>query len=145
MLGPFIDTIIVCTLTALAILVTGVWQMTDDNGVTLTAHAFSKGLPMIGRYILLLCIAIFSISSLLSYSYYGSKCAVFLFGESGKSWYNVFYLLSILAGATLSLDIIINLIDGTFAVMALPTMIATILLSRKVIKEADIYFDKIYK
>ena len=145
MLGPFIDTIIVCTLTALAILVTGVWQMTDDNGVTLTAHAFSKGLPMIGRYILLLCIAIFSISSLLSYSYYGSKCAVFLFGESGKSWYNVFYLLSILAGATLSLDIIINLIDGTFAVMALPTMIAAILLSRKVIKEADIYFDKIYK
>ncbi len=142
MLGPFIDTIIVCTLTALAILVTGVWQTTDASGVTLTAQAFTLGIPSVGKYVLLLCIAVFSISSLLSYSYYGSKCAVFLFGERGRSWYNIFYLMSILFGATLSLEIIINIIDGTFAVMALPTMVATILLSWKVMEAANIYFKK---
>lgn len=140
MLGPFIDTIIVCTLTALAILVTDVWQTTDSNGVTLTANAFDAALPGIGPYLLLLCIAVFSISSLLSYSYYGTKCMSFLFGADRKHYYNYFYLLSILAGATLSLDIVINIIDGSFAIMAIPTMVAALILSPKVMKSCKVYF-----
>ncbi len=80
MLGPAIDTLIVCTLTALAILVTGVWESSDANGVTLTATAFQTALPVYGKYGLMLCIAVFSISSLFSYSYYGTKCMSFLFG-----------------------------------------------------------------
>lgn len=143
MLGPFIDTIVVCTMTALAILVTGVWQSSESNGVTLTANAFAEALPGVGPYILLVCITIFSLSSLLSYSYYGSKCAGFLLGAERKHYYNYFYLASILAGATLSLDIVINIIDGTFAVMAIPTMIAAILLSRKVVYAAKEYFSKL--
>lgn len=143
MLGPFIDTIVVCTMTALVILVTGVWETTADNGVTLTANAFSASLPGIGKYLLLLCIFIFSVSSLLSYSYYGTKCLSFLMGAHNKHYYNYFYLLSILIGATLSIDIILNLIDGFFALMAIPTMIATLTLAPKVMKEAKKYFKEL--
>ncbi len=143
MLGPFIDTIIVCTLTALCILVTGVWKSSEANGVTLTSNAFESALPGIGPYLLLLCIAIFSISSLLSYAYYGAKCTGFLLGADKKHYYNYFYLISILAGATLSLDIVLNVIDGSFALMAIPTMCATILLAPRVMSAARIYFQKL--
>jgi AGCS family alanine or glycine:cation symporter len=80
MLGPAIDTLIVCTLTALAILVTGVWKNEGVSGVTLTALAFEHSMPIIGKYLLLFCIVIFSMSSLFTYSYYGTKCMSFLFG-----------------------------------------------------------------
>jgi len=143
MLGPFIDTLIVCTLTALAILVTGVWQTSGSNGVSLTASAFSNAMPGYGNYILLLCISIFSISSLLSYGYYGTKCMSFLFGAHNKHYYNYIYLSSIVVGAVSSLDVIINLIDGFFALMAIPTMIATILLAPKVMQLAKKYFSKL--
>ena len=143
MLGPFIDTLIVCTLTALVILVTGVWETSADNGVTLTANAFNNALPGIGNYALLICIFIFSVSSLLSYSYYGTKCLSFIFGADKKHYYNYFYLASIMLGATLSFDIILNLIDGFFALMAIPTMIATLIMAPRVMIEAKKYFKKI--
>ncbi len=143
MLGPAIDTLIVCTLTALAILVTGVWETTSDNGVSLTASAFGDAMPGIGKYLLLICIAIFSISSLFSYSYYGTKCMSFLFGADKKHYYNYFYILSIIVGATTSLSMMINLIDGVFALMAIPTMIATIILAPKVVKEFKAYSKRI--
>jgi AGCS family alanine or glycine:cation symporter len=140
MLGPAIDTLFVCTLTALAILVTGVWQSSDANGVSLTAMAFNDAIPGIGKYVLLLCIATFSISSLFTYSYYGTKCMSFLFGDHNKHYYNYFYIASILLGATTSLSLMLNLIDGTFALMAIPTMTATLILAPKVVKEAKAYF-----
>ncbi|WP_299117118.1 alanine/glycine:cation symporter family protein [uncultured Winogradskyella sp.] len=143
MLGPAIDTLIVCTLTALAILVTGVWETTSDNGVSLTASAFASVMPTYGKYALLICIAVFSMSSLFSYSYYGTKCMAFLFGADKKHYYNYFYILSILLGATTSLSMMINLIDGVFALMAIPTMMATILLAPKVITESKKYFAKL--
>ena len=143
MLGPFIDTIIVCTLTALAILVTGVWEMSESNGVTLTAEAFGNSIPGVGRYILLICIAVFSISSLFSFSYYGTKCTSFLLGADKASWYNIFYLASIVVGATTSLDMMINLIDGFYALMAIPTMVATLILAPRVVEQAKEYFDRI--
>jgi len=143
MLGPAIDTIIVCTLTALAILVTGVWETTSDNGVSLTASAFADVMPNYGKYLLLICIAVFSMSSLFSYSYYGTKCMSFLFGADKKHYYNYFYILSILIGATTSLSMMINLIDGVFALMAIPTMVATILLAPRVIKELKRYISQL--
>ncbi len=142
MLGPAIDTLIVCTLTALAILVTGVWETTSDNGVSLTASAFADVMPNYGKYALLVCITVFSMSSLFSYSYYGTKCMSFLFGADNKHYYNYFYVLSILVGATTSLSMMINLIDGVFALMAFPTMIATIILAPKVIKELKAYIKR---
>ncbi|MEQ3665568.1 MULTISPECIES: alanine/glycine:cation symporter family protein [unclassified Olleya] len=142
MLGPAIDTLIVCTLTALAILVTGVWQTTEANGVSLTANAFGAAMPTFGRYLLLLCIVIFSVSSLFSYAYYGGKCLSFLIGDKHKHYYNYFYILSIILGATTSLALMINLIDGVFALMAIPTMTATLILAPKVLKEAKAYFKR---
>ena len=145
MLGPFIDTVIVCTLTALCILVTGVWQTTEASGVTLTAKAFSDSIPGYGPYVLLVCIAVFSISSLFSYSYYGTKCLAFLFGTRHKHWYNYVYIASILIGATTSLDLMINLIDTFFALMAIPTMMATLILAPKVMQRARQYFTSLNK
>ncbi|MAZ72457.1 MAG: sodium/alanine symporter [Flavobacteriaceae bacterium] len=145
MLGPAIDTLVVCTLTALAILVTGVWQTSEANGVTLTATAFTETMPVYGKYALLLCIGVFSISSLFSYSYYGTKCMSFLFGAKNKNLYNYFYIASIILGATTSLSMMINLIDTFFAYMAIPTMLSTIILAPKVIAEAKRYFLKLKK
>ena len=145
MLGPAIDTLVVCTLTALAILVTGVWESSDTNGVTLTATAFQTVLPVYGKYGLMLCIAVFSISSLFSYSYYGTKCMSYLFGVKNKSIYNYFYIGSIILGATTTLEMVIGLVDSVFAFMAIPTMTATIILAPRVVKEARIYFKKLKK
>lgn len=145
MLGPAIDTLIVCTLTALTILVTGVWETTADNGVSLTASAFGTSMPIYGKYLLLLCIAVFSISSLFSYSYYGGKCMSFLFGAHNKHYYNYFYIISIILGATTTLDMMINLIDGVFALMAIPTMVSTIILAPKVVEAFKLYTVKLKK
>ena len=139
MLGPAIDTLVVCTLTALAILVTGVWQTSEANGVSLTAAAFNDAIPVYGNYLLLICIATFSISSLFTYSYYGTKCMSFLFGAHNQHYYNYFYIASIILGAVTPLSMMLNLIDGTFALMAIPTMTATIILAPKVIKEMKAY------
>ncbi len=143
MLGPAIDTLIVCTLTALAILVTGVWETTSDNGVSLTASAFENVMPTFGKYALLVCIVVFSMSSLFSYSYYGTKCMSYLFGTKRQHYYNYFYVLSIVLGATTTLEMMMNLIDGVFALMAIPTMTATLILAPKVIEASKIYFAKL--
>jgi len=143
MLGPAIDTLVVCTLTALAILVTGVWETTSDNGVSLTASAFAEAMPGYGKYLLLVCIAVFSISSLFSYSYYGSKCLSFLIGADKKHYYNYFYILSIILGATTTLSAMINLIDGVFALMAFPTMISTLIMAPRVVKEIKAYKERL--
>ena len=145
MLGPFIDTIVVCTLTALAILVTGVWQTSSDNGVSLTATAFSEAMPGVGKYLLMICIAVFSISSLFSYSYYGTKSLSFLAGAKNKHFYNYFYVASILLGAMTSLDMMLGLIDSAFALMAIPTMLATIIMAPRVMKEAKKYIATLKK
>jgi len=143
MLGPAIDTLIVCTLTALAILVTGVWQTTSSNGVSLTASAFSHTMPVYGKYLLMVCVAIFSISSLFSYAYYGSKCLSFLIGADKKHYYNYIYILSIILAATTPFSVMLNLIDGVFALMAIPTMLATIIMAPRVVKEIKAYLIRI--
>lgn len=143
MLGPAIDTILVCTLTALAILVTGVWETTANNGVSLTASAFGETMPGIGPYLLMICVFIFSISSLFSYSYYGTKCLSFLIGDDKKHYYNYIYILSIILAATTPFSMMLNLIDGVFALMAIPTMISTFILAPKVIKEIKRYTQKL--
>lgn len=140
MLGPVIDTLLVCTLTALAILVTGVWQEADGiAGVTLTLSAFETALPGIGGYLLLVCILAFGMSSLFSYNYFGTKCFGFLFNPKHQQIYNVVYVATILFGAVQSVRLIVNLIDFSFALMAVPTMISAIWLSPKVVAETRAY------
>jgi AGCS family alanine or glycine:cation symporter len=139
MLGPAIDTLLVCTLTALAILITDSWHTTSREGVSVTLDAFNAGVPF-GGYILALCAAIFAITSLFSLSYYGEKCYGFLFGAQRKKQYLVLYILSIVVGSVASLTAIMSLIDGMYATMAIPTMVSAILLAPKVLHEAKAYF-----
>ncbi len=140
MLGPIIDTMLICTMTALALIITGVWKESDQNGVTLTAEAFAAGIPGYGHYILTFCITIFSMTTLFAFPYYGTKCFAFVFGTKYSWFYNYFYIASIVVGATAPLNIVINLIDGVYALMAIPTMISAILLAPKVRKASIKYF-----
>ncbi len=143
MLGPVIDTLIICTMTALAIIITGVWTTTNDNGITLTANAFSQVMPGFGAYILTGCVSIFALTTMFAYPYYGVKCFNFLFGTRYTLLYMVFYLATILVGALTSLRVVISVIDASYALMAFPTMISTIILAPRVMKEAKKYFRKI--
>lgn len=142
MLGPAIDTLIVCTMTALAILATGVWKTSSDNGVSLTLSAFESVLGGWGTTILMVCVLFFAFSSLFTYSYYGSKCFGFLFGAERQFMFNYFYVATIIFGAVASIQSVISLIDGMYAMMAFPTMISALLLAPKVKAAALDYFSR---
>lgn len=143
MLSPAIDTLLVCTLTALAILVTDVWKTSESNGVTLTSLAFENSLPGVGNYLLLVCAFFFAITSLFSYNYYGSKALSFLVGVKASKAYDYVYLLTIIGGAVASMTTVIYLIDTAFALMAIPTMLSGFVLAPKVMKEAHAYFKRL--
>ena len=140
MMGPFIDTIIVCTMTALAILVTDVWKTGDDNGISLTASAFQEAIGPAGLYLLIFSVLIFGFSSLFTYSYYSTKCLGFLIGADKQKYFNYFYALAIIFGSVATINAVLNFTDGMFALMAIPTMTAGILLSPKVMAAAKDYF-----
>lgn len=142
MLSPAIDTLLVCTLTALAILVTDVWQTSGANGVTLTATAFESSLGSIGKFLLLICAFFFAVTSLFSYSYYGNKAMSFLAGVKAGKYYDYFYLSTIILGAILSMTDVMNIIDVAYALMAFPTMISGFILAPKVLKESRSYFSR---
>ncbi|MEC7753351.1 MULTISPECIES: alanine/glycine:cation symporter family protein [unclassified Roseivirga] len=149
MLGPAIDTLLVCTLTALVILGTGVYEEfvgAEDTGllgVTLTLKAFNAAIPGVGGYLLGLCILVFAVSSLLSYSYYGVKCMSFMFGAKRGDLYNYIYIGTIILGAVTSLGFVVNLIDSGFALMAIPTMISAIILAPKAWAASQDYFARL--
>lgn len=140
MLEPAIDTLLICSMTALALLMTGAWTDTSVDGVTMTARAFETGIPVVGPYLLIVCVFIFSITTMFTYSYYGTKCLNFLVGAHRKHYYNYFYIFAIFLGSITSIDLVVNLIDGMFALMAIPTMLATLLLAPKVIEATKDYF-----
>ncbi|WP_276373625.1 alanine/glycine:cation symporter family protein [Chryseolinea sp. H1M3-3] len=143
MLSPAIDTLLVCTLTALAILVTDVWKTSGANGVTLTVTAFEKALGEPGKILLLISAFFFAITSLFSYSYYGNKAMSFLLGVKVGKFYDYFYLLTIIFGAILSMQDIMNIIDIAYALMSIPTMVSGFILAPKVMNEAKRYFARL--
>ena len=139
MLGPFIDTHIVCTCTALVILSSGVHV--ESSGVVMTAMSFKQSLPGIGDMIVYLVFTLFALSTMITYSYYSLKCARYLFGKDIGNKYILIYLLIIPMSAIWTQATIINIIDTMFALMIFPTLLSTILLSRKVIDEMHRYFE----
>ena len=143
MIGPAIDTLVVCTLTALAIIITGVWVNPETDGITLTAVAFEKALPGFGTYILMVCVLFFALTTLFAFPYYGTKCFAFVFTAKYKKIYNYIYLAGIFLAAITSLNVLISFIDGVYALMAIPTMISALLLAPRVRKEFKRYFKKI--
>ena len=137
MLGPFIDTNIVCTLTALVLIITGV---TPQESVVMTADAFSSVMGDFGRYVLTVVIILFSVSTMISYSYYSLKCAKYLFGSRFGGYYVYVYLLSLPVAAVFSPATIVNILDSFFAMMAIPTLIGALLLSGSVVEKLRDYY-----
>ena len=143
MLGPFIDTIVVCSLTAFVILSSGLETVGELAGVSLTADAVGSALGAPGRALLVLIVMMFAISTMVSYSYYGKRCFAYLFGAKRDGLYTWFYLLGIFVGAIFTAGMVINLIDTALALMAIPNLIATLLLAPKVKRAATDYFDRL--
>ena len=145
MLGPIIDTIIVCTMTALAIIITNTWVESSSDGVTLTANAFDAAIPVYGKYILTVCVTFFAMSTLFAFPYYGVKCLGFVAGAKYQYIYNYIFVGVIIIGAVSNLHVIIGVIDISFALMAFPTVITTILLSPHVRRASKKYFARLKK
>ncbi len=143
MLGTFIDTIVICSITGLVILVTGAWQ-SGENGASLSAYAFNEGLPGgWGQYIVSIGLAIFAFTTIIGWSFYGEKCTQFLFGEKSNIPFRVLWIIAIPLGTLPGIDLgsLWLVADTLNAMMAIPNLIALLLLSPVVFKLARAYFD----
>jgi AGCS family alanine or glycine:cation symporter len=142
MLGPFIDTIIVCTLTAVVIILSGAYLEAESDGILMTLIAFEKSLFGYGDILLMLIVAAFALSTLFTYSYYGVKCLSFITNAKIGKLFNVYYIITITFAAVASVGLVINLIDLAYALMVIPNMIAVLYLAPKVNAEMKTYFQK---
>jgi AGCS family alanine or glycine:cation symporter len=140
MLGTFIDTLIICSVTGLAIVVTGVWTG-GENGGPLTAAAFEAALPGIGSYVVTFGLAIFAFTTLLGWSFYGEKCVEYLFGVKAIIPFRILWIIAIPIGAGMDLKFIWLVADTLTALMALPNLLALLLLSPVVFKLTQEYFN----
>ncbi|MDX8377647.1 MAG: sodium:alanine symporter family protein [Mariprofundales bacterium] len=139
MLGTFLDTLIVCTITGLVIVVTGAWT-SGATGAALSSTAFDIGLPGIGAYIVSFGLVVFAFTTLLGWSYYGERCVEFLFGIKSIIPFRVLWIAAIPLGAMAQLDAVWLIADTLNALMALPNLIALLLLSPIIFKLAREYF-----
>ena len=142
MLGPFIDTIVVCTLTALVIIISGAYLEAESNGIAMTLIAFKKTLFGYGDVLLMIIVSAFALSTLFTYSYYGTKCLSFLSNVKIGGYYNYIYVVSITFAAIASVDLVVNLIDLSFALMCIPNMIAVLYLAPQVNRAGAIYLSR---
>ncbi|MFP4649278.1 MAG: alanine/glycine:cation symporter family protein [Halorhodospira sp.] len=138
MLGTFIDTIIVCTITALAIVLTGVWT-SDETGASLTSMAFSEGLPA-GNWIVTIGMLLFAFTTIVAWSYYGERCAAFLFGVRVIQPYRYLWVVLLFIGAIAELGVVWIIADILNALMAIPNLIGLLALSGTVFAITKRYF-----
>ena len=148
MLGPVVDTLIICTMTALVILVTGAWELKDEAGkaligATLSTAAFDIGLPAIGKYVVMVGMILFAFSTLITWPYYGDRSTEFIFGPKAVKYYRAIHMSMIPAGAVWHLEMVWNIADIMNALMAIPNLIGILFLSGTVVRETRLYFDRI--
>ena len=142
MLGPAIDSGFVCTLTALALILCGDLTSVDGiKGLDVAMGAFGNAIPG-GQYMLMVIVACFAMSSMFSYSFYGSRCATYLFGSRGERYYIWFFIATLIIFAIVPLKAAVGLCDLFYALMAFPTMIMLLRLHKVVKRESDNYFNK---
>ncbi len=141
MLGPFIDTILVCTFTAVVIILSGAY-LQEGSGIVMTLNAFRITLFDYGDDLLMLIVTAFALSTLFTYSYYGVKSLSFLTNAKIGKWYNVYFVVMIIFAAVASLELVKNLIDLSYALMVIPNMIAVLYLAPRVNAAAKTYFAK---
>ncbi|SDF14570.1 alanine or glycine:cation symporter, AGCS family [Pricia antarctica] len=142
MLGPFIDTILVCSFTAIVIILSGAY-LEDSSGIVMTLSAFETTLFGWGDDLLMIIVTAFALSTLFTYSYYGVKCLSFLTTPKIGKFYNWYFVIMIVFAAVASLELVKNLIDLSYALMVIPNMIAVLLLAPKVNAAAKDYFLKL--
>lgn len=142
MTGTFIDTIIICTLTGLAILVTGKWTVSGLEGAPLTQSAFATVFGNVGVLVLTVCLVLFAFTTILGWSYYGERCFEFLFGTKYLSLYRSIFILMVALGGFLELNLIWTIADIVNGLMAIPNLIALLALSPVIISETKHYFEK---
>ena len=147
MLGTFIDTLVVCTLTALVILTSGAWTMTgaDGGGLTgavLTSAGFQNSIAG-GQYIVTVALAVFAFTTILGWSYYGERCWQYLFSERSLLVYRALWVLAALTFANVKVDLVWNLADTLNGLMAIPNLIGLLLLAPMVFKVTREYFESI--
>lgn len=140
MLGPFIDTHLICTLTALVILTSGVAG--HEAGVVMTAHAFEASMPGFGAILLSVVFALFALSTMVSYAYYAQKCARYVLGKRYGGWYIYAYLVLLPCGAVWHPTTTVNIVDSAFALMVIPNLIACITLAPQVLQATADYFQR---
>jgi len=144
MMEPFVDTLVICSMTGLAIVVTGAYITAPEGvaGASLTAYAFSQSIGDAGAVIVGGGLALFAFSTIIAWSYYGDRSVKFMFGEKAVLPYRVIYTLLIVVGAIVPLKLVWNIADVTNILMAIPNLIALILLTALVKKMKDEYFEK---
>lgn len=142
MTGTFIDTIIICTLTGLSILITGQWSVKDLEGAAVTQSAFASVFGHIGSLVLTLSLALFAFTTILGWSYYGERCVEFVFGTKGIAIYRCIFVLMVALGGYLQLQVIWKIADIVNGLMALPNLIALLVLSPIIIEETRSYFKR---
>ena len=140
MLGTFIDTIIVCSITGLAIITSGAWS-SGENGAALTSLAFESTLPGAGGYMVAIVLAIFAFTTILGWSFYSEKCVEFLLGVKAIMPFRILWCIAVPLGATLDLGFVWLLADTLNALMAVPNLIALLLLSPLVFRLTREFFD----
>ena len=140
MLGTFIDTIIVCTITALVIVMTGMWS-SGESGAALSSAAFGVGLPGFGQWVVTFGLVIFAFTTVMGWSVYGERCVEYLFGVKAIMPFRILWVLAIPLGATVKLGFVWLLADTLNALMAVPNLVALLLLSPVVFRLTRNYFD----
>ena len=146
MTGTFIDSLIICTLTGLTLMVTGVWQMEDVATGALTETAFNTVLPTmgglpLGSLLLMVCLSLFAFTTILGWNYYGERCCEFLFGVKSIMPYRLIFVLMVGLGAFLQLEAVWLIADIVNGLMALPNLIAIVALSGVVVADTKAYYE----
>jgi alanine or glycine:cation symporter, AGCS family len=139
MLGTFIDTLVVCTMTGLAIVASGVWT-TGSKGASLSAAAFEAAMPGVGAPLLSLCLVVFAFTTILGWAYYGEKCWIYLAGPKTRWPFRAAWVAAVGVGATVKMEFVWVLADVLNGLMAIPNLIALLLLSGMVVKLTREYF-----
>ncbi|MBO4853495.1 MAG: sodium:alanine symporter family protein, partial [Schwartzia sp.] len=140
MTGTFIDTIIICTMTGLALIFTGVW-CGDAAGAQMTASAFAASFGPSGAVVLTISLVLFAFTTILGWNYYGERAAIYLFGTKGLMPYRLIFIVLIASGAFLKLEAIWILADIVNGLMAIPNLIALIMLSSVIVAETKLYME----
>ncbi|HPW78576.1 MAG: Amino-acid carrier protein AlsT [Bacteroidetes bacterium ADurb.Bin037] len=142
MIAPTIDSGLVCTLTALAVLINAQYTVSNVQGMQMVMESFERSIPGWGTYLLMVVVLVFAFSTMFSYSYYGTKCTGFLFGAHRAHYYNYLFLATLVMGAVIPLTAVVDIIDIAFAFMAFCTVFTMIVLSPKAVAAIKLYFKK---